>query len=378
MIKEIPSLRFLKKRNSSPLALNSPIYCRTIFYFTYFIAMKNWLAKIYLNRYFLLFIMLFAYMQSIYLRIAAGEEINAYTFTPEAVLFSLFQAGILFIIIIVLIKKWQKSDVFSTKEMLRIFGTSLIIYLLAMKLSGLIISFLFDTIEANFNRKTFLFTLFSDFLNGFVYGSFFLAYVYYNKSKNHQQQLADYQKAFSESKIHQLKSQLNPHFLFNNLNVLDQLIDEDKYKASAFLNEFADIYRYVLQTSDRKLISLNGELAFAQQYFRLIQHKYGNAYKINIDSVNSNGYIVPLTLQLLIENAVQHNLGTEENPVCITISITDIITTSNNINLKQNEKLTYGRALVNLNEQYKLLATKPIEIKKSDHTFLVIIPIIYN
>ena len=247
-----------------------------------------------------------------------------------------------------------------------------------MKLSGLIISFLFDTIEANFNRKTFLFTLFSDFLNGFVYGSFFLAYVYYNKSKNHQQQLADYQKAFSESKIHQLKSQLNPHFLFNNLNVLDQLIDEDKYKASAFLNEFADIYRYVLQTSDRKLISLNGELAFAQQYFRLIQHKYGNAYKINIESVNSNGYIVPLTLQLLIENAVQHNLGTEENPVCITISITDIITTSNNINLKQNEKLTYGRALVNLNEQYKLLATKPIEIKKSDHTFLVIIPIIYN
>lgn len=322
--------------------------------------------------------MLFAYVQSIYLRISAKEEINAYTFTPEAVLFSFYQTGVLFVIIIFFIKKWQKSDVFSAKEMLKIFGTSIVIFLLAMKLSGLFVSFIFDTIERNFNQKTFFFTLFADFLNGFIYGSFFLAYVYYNKSKTHQQQLANFQKAFSESKIHQLKSQLNPHFLFNNLNVLDQLIDEDKHKASAFLNEFADIYRYVLQTSDKKLIGINAELDFAERYFRLIQHKYGKAYQMKIDNKNNDGHIVPLTLQLLIENAVQHNLGTEENPVCITISVAENITTSNNIILKRNEKVTNGRALVNLNEQYKLLATKPIEIQKSANTFLVIIPIIYN
>ena len=340
--------------------------------------MKNWLAKIYINRYFLLFIMLFAYVQSIYVRISAREEINAYTFTPEAVLFSLYQTGVLFVIIIFFIKKWQKSDVFSTKEMLKIFGTSLVIFLLAMKLSGLFVSFIFDTIERNFNRETFFFNFFADFLNGFIYGSFFLAYVYYNKSKTHQRLLANYQKAFSESKIYQLKAQLNPHFLFNNLNVLDQLIDEDKHKASAFLNEFADIYRYVLQTSDKKLIGINAELDFAERYFRLIQHKYGKAYQMKIDNKNNDGQIVPLTLQLLIENAVQHNLGTEENPVCITISVAENITTSNNIILKRNEKVTNGLALVNLNEQYKLLATKPIEIQKSANTFLVIIPIIYN
>ena len=322
--------------------------------------------------------MLFAYVQSIYLRISAKEEINAYTFTPEAVLFSFYQTGVLFVIIIFFIKKWQKSDVFSAKEMLKIFGTSIVIFLLAMKLSGLFVSFIFDTIERNFNQKTFFFTLFADFLNGFIYGSFFLAYVYYNKSKTHQQQLANFQKAFSESKIHQLKSQLNPHFLFNNLNVLDQLIDEDKHKASAFLNEFADIYRYVLQTSDKKLIGINAELDFAERYFRLIKHKYGKAYQMKIDNKNNDGHIVPLTLQLLIENAVQHNLGTEKNPVCITISVAENITTSNNIILKRNEKVTNGRALVNLNEQYKLLATKPIEIQKSANTFLVIIPIIYN
>jgi sensor histidine kinase YesM len=339
--------------------------------------MKNWLNKIHLNRHFLLFIMLFAYVQSIHIRISTMGEINAYTFTPEAMLFLSFQAGVLFVIIRFFIKKWQKSDAFSTKEMLKIFGSSLIMFLLAMKLSGLFLSFLFGTIERNFNQKTFFFTLFSDFLNGFIYGSFFLAYYYYNKNKNHQQQLADYHQALSESKIHQLKAQLNPHFLFNNLNVLDQLIEEDKHKASDFLNEFAEIYRYVLQTSDKKLIRLNEELAFAEQYFRLIQHKYGKAYQMNIEQKkNNNGYIVPLTLQLLIENAVQHNLGTEENPVFITINIGENICTSNNINLKRNVKATHGRALSNLNEQYKLLAKKPIEIEQSNNVFSVIIPII--
>ncbi|MFZ2784293.1 MAG: sensor histidine kinase [Sediminibacterium sp.] len=220
--------------------------------------------------------------------------------------------------------------------------------------------------------------MFSDFLNGFIYGSFFLAYYYYNKSKSHQKQLANYHQALSESKIYRLKAQLNPHFLFNNLNILDQLIEEDKHKASVFLNEFAEIYRYVLQVSEKKIISLDEELDFAEQYFRLIQHKYGTAYQMTIENKKSNGYIVPLTLQLLIENAFQHNLGTAENPVYITINVTENIRITNNINLKRNFKTTYGRALNNVKEQYKLLTEKPIEIQQSSNVFTVIIPIIHT
>jgi hypothetical protein len=319
---------------------------------------------------------LFAYIQSIYLRILVRQEINVYIFTPEGAFSSLFRAGVLFTIILFYIKEWQKSDVFSTKEMLKIFSSSLFMYMLVMKIIGLIIAFLFSNIERNFNQETFMLNMFSDFLDGLVYGSFFLVYYYYNKNKNHQQQLTNYLQALSESKIYQLKSQLNPHFLFNNLNVLDQLIEEDKHKASDFLNEFSEIYRYVLQASEKKLISLNEELVFAEQYFRIIQHKYGNAYQTSIECQNNHGYIVPLTLQLLIENAVQHNLGTEENPVIITIKVSDNICTSNNINPKRNIKPTHGRALNNLKEQYKLLTEKPIEIKQSNNTFSVIIPII--
>lgn len=324
----------------------------------------------------MLFIMLFAYVQSIYSRISFGQEINAYTFTPEAPLFLLFEVATLFGITLYFIKKWQKSDIFSTKEMLKIFALSLITFPLIMQIIGLVIALIFNTVENNFNLKTFTYTTFTYFLDGFIYGSFLLAYYYYNKSKNHQQQLAKYHQALSESRISQLKAQLNPHFLFNNLNVLDQLIEEDKHKASEFLNEFAEIYRYVLQATDRELVTLNEELIFAKQFFNLIHHKYGNAYQLIIENTHYQGFIIPLTLQLLIENAVQHNLGTVESPVIIKINIRSEILVSNNYKPKQHPKPTSGRALNNLKEQYKLLAAQLIIIQQSEKTFNVIIPII--
>ena len=337
--------------------------------------MKHWFYKIYVHRYFLFFIMLFAYVQSIYSRITVNEKINAYTFTPDAAWFSLFEAGVLFIIIRYFIKRWQKSEVLCTKEILKVFGSSLIMHPLVMQIIGLLIALIFNRIERNFNVETFTYTTFTFFLNGFVYGSFFMAYYYYNKYKNHQQQLTSYHQALSESRINQLKTQLNPHFLFNNLNVLDQLIEEDRHRASEFLNEFAEIYRYVLQASDRKLVPLQEELAFSEQYFKLIQHKYGIAYQLEI--VNSgSGYIVPLTMQLLIENAIQHNFGSAGKPVYIKIDAKDSICVSNNFIPKTNLKPTSGRALQNIKEQYKLLTHKPIEIIKTDNQFSVIIPII--
>lgn len=328
------------------------------------------------NRNFLLFIVLFAYIQSVYTRISVRQEINAYTFTPESAIGSLIAASLLFLILLFFIKKWQRSEVFSTKELLKIFGTSLFVYMLVMQFSGLLIAFTFDNIERNFNRQTFILSLFSDFLNGVIYGSFFLVYYYYNRNKTHQQKLSKYNVALSESRINQLKAQLNPHFLFNNLNILDQLIEEDKTIASDFLNEFAEIYRYVLQATDKELISITEELDFALQYFKLIHYKYGDAYQLNVEKKNVAGSIVPMTLQLLIENAIQHNLGTLEDPVQILVEIDGSVRVCNNIKLKYNEKVTSGRALANLQEQYRLLSRKPIEIHQTEASFMVVVPTI--
>jgi sensor histidine kinase YesM len=314
-------------------------------------------------------------MQSIYSRILVRGDFNIYTFTPEAAAAKLIEVYILFLIFDFFVRFWKESDIFKTKESIKIFSSSIIIYLLVLQINNVLISFIFGNIERNFNRETITLSTFTHLLDGFIYGSFILAYYYYQNNKRHNEQLVSYNQALSESRINQLKAQLNPHFLFNNLNVLDQLIEEDKHIASDFLNEFADIYRYVLQASDKTLITVQEELAFAQQYFKLIKHKYGSAYQLKIESSGS-GYIVPLTLQLLIENAIQHNLGSTENPVHIKIEVRDTISISNNFIPKRSSKLTSGRALQNVKEQYKLLTNKQIEIQKSSNEFSVIIPII--
>lgn len=338
--------------------------------------MKTLLIRLKQNRYFLLFVLLFAYAQSIQTRIWVRGELSWYIFTPEAAISTLFSACILFFVIAFFIRNWQHAALFSTREVLKIFISSIGVYVLVMKILGLIFALAFDTFHRNFNTETLLLSTFSELMDGLIYGSFFLAYHYYKKHKKNQEQLALYNQLLSESKINQLKTQLNPHFLFNNLNVLDQLIEEDKDKASGFLNEFADIYRYVLQVSDKKVIPLSEELAFATSYFRLIQHKYGDAYVLEMADPCPSGFVVPLTLQLLLENAVQHNLGTRQDPVRIQVTFHPKLVVSNNRIPRRHAKATSGRALGNLKEQYALLTPQPLEILASDQAFSVAVPII--
>lgn len=338
--------------------------------------MKNIVKKIHQNRYFLLFVLLFAYVQSIHIRMIVRRTVDLYVFTPEAAVATFISACILFFVIDFFIKNWQQSSTFKIKEILKIFSTSLFVYLLVMLLISFLIALSFGNIEKNFNKESLVFTIFSELIGGFVYGSFFLAYRYYKMNVVYQKQLFLYEQAISDNKINQLKTQLNPHFLFNNLNILDQLIEEDKDKASDFLNEFAEIYRYVLEASDKKLISLKEELLFAEKYFNLIRYKYGNAYMLQVDGEKLKGKIVPLSLQLLLENAVQHNLGSLSDPILIRIQIGTNIRIMNNRAPKRHSKQTSGRALHNLKEQYSVIADQQLEILKTETEFTVTIPII--
>lgn len=322
----------------------------------------------------MVFILLFSYAQTVHSRISIREEVNLYTFTPDAAVATLITTCILFLLINFFIRCWQKSDVFSMKEMLKIFGSSLFAYLIIVHFIGFMIAIIFDNLERNFNSQTFIKTTFNYFLDGFIYGSFFLVFYYYKKNRKQQKQLATYNQALYESKMSQLKAQLKPHFLFNNLNVLDQLIYEDKNKASTFLNEFAEIYRYVLKSTDQSFVSVQEEFAFAERYFKLIQHKYGNSYILKIKNDNFNGFVIPLTIQLLIENSVKHNLGTEERPVVIEITFDENVSVSNNKILKRKANGESGKTLSNLKEQYMLLTEKQVVINEYEDQFSVIIP----
>ncbi|MCF1714644.1 histidine kinase [Flavihumibacter sp. RY-1] len=332
------------------------------------------LRRIYTNRFFLLFIVLFAYAQSIYTRILVRNELSWYIFTPEGAVSTLFDALILFAVMRYFTGLFLKGDVVRMVDWVKLAAFSLITYLAILQLIGLLIAILFGNVERNFNQETFILSSFTYLLDGFIYGSFFLAYTYYKKYRRQSAELADYNKALYDSRMTQLKAQLNPHFLFNNLNVLDQLIYEDKERASEFLNEFADIYRYVLQADNQKIVPIAEELRFAEQYYNLIDHKYGKSYQLIIDAPDPEGCIVPLTLQLLIENAVKHNLGTAADPVRINISISEDIVVSNNRKPKRMEMGTSGKALKNLREQYQLLTKQAIEIEETELLFLVRVP----
>lgn len=336
--------------------------------------------KIKQHKNFLLFIFLFGYAHSIQIRFLIRQKISWYLFTPEAAIMTFLSSGLFFYIMLILIKRWQKSTYFSIPEALKIFSTSILIYLFILKISGFIIAFSFDNIERNFNLKTFTNALVSNLIDAFIYGSFFLAYYYHLKNKKYQNELAKYSLALSENKMNQLKTQLNPHFLFNNLNILDQLIEEDKIKASDFLNDFAEIYRYVLDVNPKKVVKIEDELNFIHKYFSIIEHKYGNAFLLSVEENKKaiNKYIPPLAIQLLLENVIKHNLGTEKNPIQITIQINDAIIVSNNVKKKQNLNLHSGKGLQNLKEQYALLSKQKILITETSKQFTVILPIISN
>lgn len=265
---------------------------------------------------------------------------------------------------------------FPWKKSLLSFGMGLVLFLILTSLFGMLLSLIFGTWERNYQFEIQLSTTVSRVLDFMIYGGFYVALLLFLQFKNHQKQLKNYEMALAESKINHLKQQLNPHFLFNNLNILDQLIDEDPKKASTFLQNFSDLYRYALKTSAAPLVGWQEELEFAENYFHLIREKYGEAYELQIILENPTGRLPPLTLQMLIENAVFHNYGTVENPVKIRLQMGKNLVVSNSFIPFQKPRHQGGRSLANLQEQYQLLCKETILITEKNGLFTVTIPLI--
>ncbi len=329
------------------------------------------------HRYFLAFIFLFAYAQSIQGRILVRQTVNFYTFTPEGAIATFIESCVVFLIIIYLFKNFQKNNALSLVWVVKVFTLSLLLYLFVANAFSAIVALIFNTWDRNFTYEVILNNNIGNVLDVCIYGGFFIAYIFYQRNKKDAERLLNYNNALADSKIAQLKAQLNPHFLFNNLNALDQLIEEDKSKASDFLNDFAELYRYVLEVSSKQLVPLEEELNFAKSYFRIMQHKFGNGYELAIIVPTTvDGFVAPLTLQLLIENAIEHNLGTESNPLNIQIEIAEKLTVKNNLSPKKSKKIGGGRALENLREQYVLLSNQSLLIEQTETTFTVSLPLI--
>jgi len=176
-----------------------------------------------------------------------------------------------------------------------------------------------------------------------------------------------------------LKNQLNPHFLFNSLNTLSWLINEDKAKSQLYLQKLSQVLRYSLSMQEQSLVSLKEELALVESYIFLLQMRFGENLNVSKKVKPLEGFqIPPLSLQLLIENAIKHNIISSASPleVRIELQLADkTILVSNSLNIKSNSAGT-GIGLANLNQRFKLLTTREIEIKQNDTSFWVVLPLI--
>jgi sensor histidine kinase YesM len=176
-----------------------------------------------------------------------------------------------------------------------------------------------------------------------------------------------------------LKAQLNPHFLFNSLNVLDYLIHEDQDRASDYVKKLSDVYRYQLSMESRQTVILEEELDFVMLYVGLIKERFGEALDVRIDVESKwlRSRIVPCSIQILIENAVKHNIVKVSEPLVVEVKVEqEHLVVSNRINLKiESGQHSVGMGLENINKQYRLLFNSPIIIDDLDGFFTVKIPL---
>lgn len=183
----------------------------------------------------------------------------------------------------------------------------------------------------------------------------------------------------ANAQFESLKNQLDPHFLFNSLNVLSSLIDENPKQAQKFTASMSKIYRYVLEQKDKELVTVEDELEFAKTYCNLLKTRFEDSvdFVFDVRKEDYRRFVVPLSLQLLLENCIKHNFATSAKPLVIKIfSENDILCIENNLQVREQIKESSGIGLTNIVQRYSLLTKKNVFIEKSEDYFKVKLPVL--
>lgn len=187
-----------------------------------------------------------------------------------------------------------------------------------------------------------------------------------------------FRKENAEYQFEMLKLQLNPHFLFNSLNTLSSLVHEDPAKSAEFIRKLSDVYRYVLDNRSKELVTLREEMEFIRSFAFLQGLRFHGMidFRFGVSDTMLDKKIAPMTLQLLVENAVKHNVASRKMPLWIEIKTSsDAITVLNNFQPKEEHSGT-GVGLKNISSRYNFLTGRKVEIFKDDKLFRVTIPLI--
>ncbi len=227
-----------------------------------------------------------------------------------------------------------------------------------------------------FNGMLLALTTIEGFLKGIIVVSLQFSLNFFQRWRTENEENERLKRNELELQNRALISQLNPHFLFNNLNTLAGLIQQDKEIAGEYLKEMSDMYRYILKATEKEVTSLKEEIQFAENYLRLIQKRLGKNLSYTIQVSNYNYVLPPISLHLLLENVIKHNRIDNEHHMQVSIKqVEGELLVENTIHLKNNVDST-GKGLQILTEQYKYLTNKTIETRNKEGLFLVQLPLL--
>lgn len=207
-------------------------------------------------------------------------------------------------------------------------------------------------------------------------------FLYMQQLEVSRQQLETYKRISSQAQLQSLRNQVNPHFLFNNLSVLTALIGRDTNASVEFVKKFSNVYRYILKSDEKELIELREELDFIQSYLFLLKTRFDNGLLINVDIAEGclAAYIVPVSIQMLVENAVKHNIISKHKPLHIEILCLDdaSITVRNNLQRKKvSDEQSTQLGLTNIAKRYDFLGQQGVHVEETQDFFSVTIPLIH-
>ncbi|MBT8218295.1 MAG: histidine kinase [Bacteroidia bacterium] len=213
----------------------------------------------------------------------------------------------------------------------------------------------------------------------FIIASFATAQTFFLKWRELAIEKERMEKEIINSKYEVLKNQVNPHFLFNSLNVLTSLVYKDADLSAAYIKKLSNVYRYVLDVRDREVVDLKEELAFIDSYTFLLKIRHSDGLHVDNQLGDTNGVkIAPLSLQMLVENAVKHNVVSEHEPLTIDIGREgDFIYVKNNLQRKSNNQSKMLKVgLENITERYRILSDRAVEIEDDGSFFKVKLPVL--
>jgi two-component system LytT family sensor kinase len=203
-----------------------------------------------------------------------------------------------------------------------------------------------------------------------------------NKYKESLSEKEMLEKMGIEQEFENLKSQVNPHFLFNCFNTLSSLIEVDRKQAEIFLDELSKVYRYLLRNNEDGISTVENEVKFMQSYYRLLKTRYGDGLNMNIEiDKRYYPYLLPsLSLQLLVENAVKHNIVSKQQPLMLEIftAAGNKLVVNNNLQKKQKKEKSTYIGLNNIRSKYKLMNQNGFQVVEGEKNFMVVLPLVWN